>query len=128
MKKHIITFCLALLAFGAFAQHKNQNQLVRIAVIEVDSTQLEAYTQELNLEIATSLKIEKGVKVLYAMANKIKPNEITIIEIYQDKEAYHTHIKTPHFLRYKTNTQNIVKSLKLIDLNPLDKEKNLKLK
>jgi len=31
-------------------------------------------------------------------------------------------LQTPHFQHYKTTTQQMVKALKLIDMNSLDKE------
>ena len=38
-----------------------------------------------------------------------------ILEIYADQTAYEAHIKTPHFLKYKSVTQGMVKSLELVD-------------
>ncbi|MEQ1587083.1 MAG: antibiotic biosynthesis monooxygenase [Cyclobacteriaceae bacterium] len=48
-----------------------------------------------------------------------KPTHITILEIYRDVEAYKAHIQTPHFLKYKTGTQYMVKSLELAETVPL---------
>lgn len=42
-----------------------------------------------------------------------------MFEIYQSREAYLAHLKTPHFLKYKTAVENIVKSLKLIPVDPI---------
>ena len=44
------------------------------------------------------------------------------MEIYANKEAYESHLKTPHFTHYKTTTLNMVNSLKLIDMNAIDGE------
>jgi quinol monooxygenase YgiN len=48
---------------------------------------------------------------------KENPHRFTLIEIYRDYAAYLSHIKTAHFLKYKSSTQDMVKSLELIDAN-----------
>jgi quinol monooxygenase YgiN len=50
------------------------------------------------------------------------PTEIRILEIYKNREAYESHLKTAHFLKYKTTTLKMVRSLKLIDMEALDAE------
>ena len=42
--------------------------------------------------------------------------------MYQDKESYQLHLKTPHFQKYKTTTLKMVKALKLVDMNAIDPE------
>lgn len=56
---------------------------------------------------------------LYAVAEKNNPSHITILEIYANEEAYKKHIQTPHFLKYKNGTKDMVKSLELIEADPL---------
>jgi quinol monooxygenase YgiN len=63
--------------------------------------------------------VEPGVLTLYAVSEKDKPNHITILEIYADTAAYKVHLQTPHFIKYKTGTMNMVKSLELVAANPL---------
>jgi quinol monooxygenase YgiN len=40
--------------------------------------------------------------------------------MYADRQAYEAHLKTPHFLKYKTTTAHMVKSLKLVDMQAID--------
>lgn len=47
------------------------------------------------------------------------PTHLTILEMYADTVAYKSHIKTPHFLKYKNGTRSMVKELQLIDTDPL---------
>ena len=54
--------------------------LVRIAEVEVDPAQVEAYTSALKEEISTSIRVEPGVLTLYAVAIKDHPNQIRIFE------------------------------------------------
>jgi quinol monooxygenase YgiN len=106
-------FCLE----KASAQEKNQ--LVRLAKLVIDSTQLEDYKVLLTEEIEASVKNEPGVLTLYAVSEKNKPNHITILEIYADSAAYTAHLQTPHFINYKTRTKTMVKSLELVETVPL---------
>lgn len=102
---------------NATAQKKEQ--MVRMAKLLIDSTQLEKYKVFLTEEIETSLRVEPGVLTLYAVSEKGKPNHITILEIYKDIDAYKAHIQTAHFLKYKNGTLHMVKSLELIETHPL---------
>ncbi len=102
---------------GAFAQERSQ--LVRLAKIQIDPAQLESYNIFLKEEIETSVKIEPGVLTLYAMSEKDNPTHITILEIYANTEAYKSHVQTPHFIKYKNGTKDMVKSLELVEVDPL---------
>lgn len=93
--------------------------LVRLSRIEVDPACLADYNAMLKEEIDASLAKEPGVLALYAMAQKDAPHLITILEIYADRAAYESHIKSPHFLKYKRGTLEMVKNLELIDTNPI---------
>lgn len=108
----VLLFCKT-----TFAQESKQ--MTRLARLVIDSTQLESYQAFLKEEIATSLRVEPGVLTLYAVAEKNNPSHITILEIYANEEAYKKHIQTPHFLKYKNGTKDMVKSLELIEVNPL---------
>ena len=92
---------------------------VRLSKIVVDTNRLKEYNAYLKEEIEASMALEKGVLTLYATAEKEKPNHITILEIYENEEAYKSHIKTPHFLKYKEGTLDMVQQLELIDTTPL---------
>lgn len=100
------------------ASEVNDNK-VRLSLITVDPAQLDAYNAFLKEEIEASMRLEPGVLSLYAVAEKENPNKITILEIYADEDAYQSHIKTPHFLKYKQGTLNMVQELQLLDVNPL---------
>ena len=63
--------------------------------------------------------MEPGVLTLYAVAEKDAPHKITILEIYADRAAYESHLKTPHFQKYKQGTLDMVKELELVDTTPL---------
>ena len=96
-----------------------ENNVVRLSRITVDPAQLEAYNAFLKEEIETSMHLEPGVLTLFASAEKEAPNKITILEIYADRSAYESHIKTPHFQKYKQGTLSMVKELDIADASPL---------
>lgn len=121
MVKRITTLTSILIVFlfctTTFAQESKR--MVRLARLVIDSTQLEHYRAFLKEEIETSVRVEPGVLTLYAVAEKNNPSHITILEIYANEEAYKKHIQTEHFLKYKNGTKNMVKSLELIEVDPL---------
>lgn len=101
----------------------NRNkQLVRISEIEVYPKDFDAYCAILKEEAAASVKLEPGVVAIFPMYIKADRSQIRILEIYADYDAYQQHLKTPHFQKYKTTTLTMVKSLKLLDMDVLDKE------
>lgn len=98
------------------------DMMVRISEIEIIPEFLEEYNSILKEEASASAKFEKGVIAIFPMYQKENSTQIRIVEIYANKEAYQFHLQTPHFLKYKTSTLKMVKSLKLIDMESLDKE------
>jgi quinol monooxygenase YgiN len=93
--------------------------LVRIAELEIDPAHLEAYRAALKEEIAASIRMEQGVLTLYAVSVKDHPTQIRIFETYADQAAYEAHRQTSHFQKYKRETQGMVKSLRLIETDPI---------
>ena len=102
------------------------SQKVRLAKIVVDQARLNEYNSYLKEEIESSMRLEPGVLTLYATFEKERPNRITILEIYANEEAYQSHIKTPHFLKYKQGTLDMVQELELIDSTPLIEDMKIK--
>lgn len=119
-----IGFPAAIKALSIIKQEYTQtistkNNFVRLSKITIDPTQLDAYNAFLKEEIEASMQLEPGVLTLYATAEKDMPHKITILEIYADHSSYESHLKTPHFLKYKQGTLSMVKELELVDVQPL---------
>ncbi|WP_332701934.1 putative quinol monooxygenase [Devosia sp.] len=93
--------------------------MVRIAEIDVDPDQLNAYSLLLAEEIAASVEREPGVLMLHAVAHRDSPHHIRILEVYASQAAYQAHIQTPHFLKYKLGTADMVTALRLIEVDPI---------
>lgn len=92
---------------------------IRLIKLEIDSAAIEDFNQLANTVMMPGLKTERGVLVMYAVAEKDHPTRISILEVYKNLEAYNKHITTPHFQKYKERSGRMVKSLKLIDVNPI---------
>jgi quinol monooxygenase YgiN len=109
---------LAMASEPAFAQASNE-PYVRVAEIEIDPLQLDAYKAAVKEQIEAAVRLEPGVLALYAVTEKENPARIVVFEMYADMEAYKAHIETAHFKKYEVATQEIVKSLKLRDTVPI---------
>ena len=109
---------LFLALFGAEAMGEAMAQRhIQIAELEVDPAQLESYKGAVQIEAA--IRLEPGVLVLYSVSNKDNPAHVTVFEIYRGREAYLAHLQAPHFLKYKATVEKMVKSLKLIPVEPV---------
>ena len=97
------------------------SMLVRIAEIEVYSEYLEDYLAAATEIQQKSLAEEPGVLCLFPNQMKSDSTQFRILEIYASQDAYQHHIQTAHFQKYKQGTLHMVKSLKLQDLTPLDR-------
>lgn len=93
--------------------------IVRIAELEIDPAQLDAYKLALKEEIEASIRLEPGVLAFYAVSLKDHPEQIRLFETYADARAYESHLQSPHFKTYKSRTQQMVKSLRLIETEPI---------
>lgn len=135
MKPYILTFqnriyktaFLFLLTIGLiFSYRKSSAQqkeiMVRLSEIEIFPADLEEYRAILKEEAAASVKLEPGVLSIFPMYQKESPTQIRILEIYANREAYESHLKSPHFQHYKTSTLKMAKSLRLIDMSVIDSQ------
>ncbi len=118
MKKILVLiFIFFTITLGANAMDKpnNNGMIVRISEIEVYPQYLEEYLN-FAVEVAeTSVAKEKDVVSIYPMMLIRDNNQIRILEIYKNEEAYKKHIASEHFQKYKQGTLHMVKSLDLVD-------------
>lgn len=118
-----LTLAAFMLGVGAGRQAKAQaapdKPIVRIAELEIDPAHIEDYKAYLREEIAASVAQEPGVLSLSAVAIAGRPASIRLLEVYASDAAYQAHLKTPHFLKYKQGTADMVQSLRLIETEPV---------
>jgi len=128
MKQKLFLMLFALvLSVTAMAQEtvtpvKDKTMIVRLAEIEVYPEHLQEYLKFAGEVDRLSVEREPGVVCLFPMQSAEDSTHIRILEIYASEEAYQSHIKTAHFLKYKQGTLHMVKSLKLPTMQPLDPE------
>lgn len=122
LRKLIPGLCASVLALSlcapSFAQER-QSPNVRVAELDIDPAHLEAYKAALSEGIEAAIRLEPGVLALYAVSEIDNPNRIRILEIYASEEAYRAHLQMPHFLRYKAGTEHMVRSLRLVETEPV---------
>ena len=97
----------------------NESLVVRFARLEIDSARLDEYLVFLKEGIETSIATEPGVLTMYGVQEQADPTKVTMLEIYLNDSAYQSHLNTAHFQRYKTGTLEMVRSLELVDLDPI---------
>ena len=116
-------FAMAMHLLDPMAAAGQQTEImVRVSEIEIVSSYLDQYTAILKEEAAASVRLEPGVIAIFPMYQKEHPTQVRILELYANREAYESHLQTPHFQRYKTTTLRMVKSLKLVDMSVVDAE------
>ena len=104
---------------GRAVAEEMQEQYVQLAELEIDPAQLEDYKAAVRKQIETAIRVEPGVLVLYAVSEKDNPTHISVFEVYASMAAYQAHLEAPHFKEYKTTTEKMVRSLKLVQTVPL---------
>ena len=128
MKRLRLASAAALLAIGAAtvsisgaardAAPGSAGLMVRIAELEIDPAHLDAYKAILAEEQEASVRLEPGVLMLHSVALADSPTSIRLLEVYASRSAYAAHIQSPHFVKYKTSTETMVKSLRLVADRP----------
>ena len=114
----LIASCLLLAIRRGFCEPLD-DRMVRIAELEIYPDQLDAYKAALKEEIDASIRTEPGVLTLYAVSIKGHPEQIRLFETYRDAESYQAHLQSPHFKKYKEETRQMVKSLTLLETDPI---------
>jgi quinol monooxygenase YgiN len=123
--KRIIVLGLPLIAsFLLLAIRRGSSKplddgMVRIAELEIYPDQVDAYKAALKEEINASIRTEPGVLTLFAVSIKGHPEQIRLFETYRDAASYQAHVQSPHFKKYKEETRQMVKSLTLLETDPI---------
>lgn len=115
----LIALALLLISFNV-ASAEEQQMMVRISKIQVDANHLEQYKAILKEEAEASVRLEPGVIAIFPMYQRDSDTEFRILEMYANRQAYESHLKTLHFQKYKSATLHMVKSLKLVDMQTID--------
>ncbi|UWZ85919.1 putative quinol monooxygenase [Occallatibacter riparius] len=122
-RQAMIMSMLALVAFFTPATfthaQKPDARIIRLAELEINPAKVEQYKVALREEISSSIRLEPGVITLYAVSVKDHPEKVRLFEMYLNRAAYDSHIQSPHFKKYKAETQSMVRSLTLVETDPI---------
>lgn len=104
---------------GAKPKLPGLRPMVRVAEIDIDPLQIEAYKAAVSEEIEASIRVEPGVLAIYAVALRDRPTHLRFFEIYADEAAYRQHIASPHFRTYVDATKSMITSRVLLEAEPI---------
>jgi len=96
--------------------------IIRIAELDIAPHHLDEYLTLLTEEAEASVRLEPGVIAIFPMVQEQNQTAVRILEIYASQQAYESHLKTAHFLKYKKATLHMVRALRLIDMQAIDTE------
>lgn len=117
--KLLVLVTLFSCAGGLVLAEEGRDRFVRVAELEIDVAQADAFAAAIREVGQASVRSEDGCLALYAVAEKQDPGRVRVLEIYRDPAAYQAHLLTPHFKKFRTATDAMVKSRRLIDATPL---------
>jgi quinol monooxygenase YgiN len=117
--RHLLLAIVLALCCGATMAQTASTRYVRVAELQIDPAQLDAFAAATREVGQASVKVEDGCIALYAVADKDNPAFVRVFEIYRDPAAYQAHLQTPHFKKFRDTTDAMVTSRKLMDAMPI---------
>ena len=93
--------------------------VVRIAELDVDPEQLDAFIVAVREEMEEAVRVEPGVLAIFAVAEKDNPSRLRFFEIYASDAAYQAHRESPHFRKYVATTSSMILSRELFETVPI---------
>jgi len=119
MNKALSIALLLLSCYGVAMSQDTPSRYVRLAELEIEPAQMDAFVAATREVGQASVRSEDGCIALYAVVEKDNPARVRVFEIYRDATAYEAHVQTAHFRTFRTTTDSMVRTRKLIDANPV---------
>jgi quinol monooxygenase YgiN len=104
---------------GAPMAQQTSTRFIRVAELQIDPAQAEAFAAATREVGQASVQTEDGCIALYAVADNENPNFVRVFEIYRDPASYQAHLQTGHFKKFRDTTSAMVTSRKLMDATPI---------
>src|SRR5688500_17085911 len=114
----VVGLMLAFSLTGCATTEHARVPVVRIAELEIEPAQLEAYTAAVKEEMESSVRVEPWVVAIYALAEKHTRCKLRFFGMYADEAAYRADIAWPHYRMYFGTTKTMITSRRLIDAVP----------
>ncbi|MFE0757135.1 putative quinol monooxygenase [Inquilinus sp. NPDC058860] len=115
----VLAASLLTLSSGGASAQPMQQPYVRLAELEIDPARVAEFSAAIREGIETAIRVEPGVLALHAVFEKDDPARVRVFEIYSDETAYRTHLQTPHFQKFRAETETMVRSRRLLDAVPI---------
>ncbi|WP_026872033.1 putative quinol monooxygenase [Inquilinus limosus] len=115
----VIAASLLTLSPGGASADQVQEPYIRLAELEIDPARAQEFSAAIRDEIETAVRVEPGVLALYAVFEKDDPARVRVFEVYSDETAYRTHLQTPHFQKFRADTETMIRSRRLLDAVPI---------
>jgi quinol monooxygenase YgiN len=123
VKRRTLVLALGAAALTALDEpglaQETSRPYVRLAELEIDPAQLDAFKAAIMEGMATAVRVEPGCLMLHAVSLKDSPHQVRVFEVYADEAAYLRHRETAHFRKFLETTKDMVRSRKLIDAVPI---------
>ena len=104
--------------FGMSAAAQAGGVYVNAVDLVIVPSEMSKYVEAIKENGAASVK-EPGCREFNVLVLPNRPNHVFLFEVYDNEAALAAHRETPHFKKYKETTQGMVKSLKLIETEPI---------
>ena len=119
MNKALSLVLFFICVCGVAMSQNNPSRYVRLAELEIDPAQIDAFAAAAREVGQASVQNEDGCLALYAVAERDNPAHVRVFEIYRDAAAYESHVQTPHFRKFRATTDAMVRTRKLVEANPV---------
>ncbi len=84
---------------------------------ELESGQRGAFQALVERNAAASVRDEPGCRRFDVLTPRDGSDTIVLYEIYDDRDAFEAHKRMPHYLAFKEETESLVRSLTLDELD-----------
>ena len=78
-----------------------------VVTLNIDPAQWETFLPLMHANADASMT-EKGCRYFDTCTDPSRPNEVFLYELYDDADAFATHLNTPHFLAFDGAVQDMV--------------------
>ena len=89
--------------------------LIRWAELDIDPAKLDSFKAAAIALKEAVLRNEQSVAAYHAVSEADNPARVHVFEMYDDAEAYQSHVRQTHFRDFRTTTERMVTSRRLFD-------------
>ncbi|WP_072928217.1 putative quinol monooxygenase [Nissabacter archeti] len=120
MKNIIVMLLSLMMSHSTLAQAPNSPDMpvINIFEISVNPDKRPQYDEIARQTISTSIDQETGTLAMYSLQRKDASHQTYMVEIYEDKEAYHRHLQSAHYQAFIARAPELINRKHQIQLTP----------